>query len=251
MVNKTVLVSGGGIGIGRATALAFAAEGYRVAVTDVLADEGMAVARSITDQGGEAEFHHLDVTSSDLVDHVVKLVQERHGPLSVLVCNAGIAKRLPLDDLSDRDWDRTLDVNIKGMMRLLRVAAPGLRSVDGASVICISSVVGTAYGWPDHLPYTVSKAAVAGFVRGAAMELCGSGVRVNGIAPGFIRTAQTLDDYHSVGESGLQAVAGRIPLGRVGEPEDIADVALFLASSKARYITGQVLTVDGGLLVGL
>lgn len=145
----------------------------------------------------------------------------------------------------------TLDVDLKGMMRMIRAAAPAMRLSGGGTVVCIASVVGTAYGWSEHLPYSAAKAGVAGLVRGAAVELAGEGVRVNGIAPGFIRTAQTLDPVHSVGPEGLDATAPRIPLGRIGDPSDIADVVVFLDSAAARYITGQVITVDGGLLVSL
>lgn len=248
---QTVLITGGGIGIGRACALGLADAGYRVIVTDVLTEEGRAVAEEIIRLGGEAEFHVMDVTSSTGVDAVVAQVERSHGPLAVLVCNAGIAKRLPLASLEDAAWEYTQSVNVTGMMRVLRAANPAMRRAGRGAVVCISSVVGTAYGWDEHLPYCASKGAVAGFVRGAAIELASAGIRVNGIAPGFIRTAQTLDGYHSVGESGLEAVAPRIPLGRVGDPRDIADVVRFLVSDEARYITGQVITVDGGLLVGL
>lgn len=109
---------------------------------------------------------------------------------------------------------------------------------------------GVAYGWDEHIQYSAAKAGVVGLVRGLAVELAGERVRVNGIAPGYIRTAQALSEEHSLGPEGLERAAEFIPMGRVGEPEDIADVIVFLASEAARYITGQVLVVDGGLLVG-
>ncbi|MEL7027710.1 MAG: SDR family NAD(P)-dependent oxidoreductase [Pseudomonadota bacterium] len=251
MDKPTVLISGAGIGIGRAIAEAFAADDYRVIVTDILADEGAAVAASLADAGAKAEFHRLDVTKTDEVNSVIKSVEEAYGPLATLVCNAGIAKSVPLRSMTDEQWDRTLDVDLKGMMRMVRAAAPAMSSAKAGSIVCLASVVGTAYGWDEHIPYTAAKAGVAGLVRGAAIELAKQNIRVNGVAPGFIRTAQTLDPVHSVGPEGLEAAAASVPLGRIGAPEDIADVVVFLASEKARYITGQTITVDGGLLVGL
>jgi 3-oxoacyl-[acyl-carrier protein] reductase len=193
----------------------------------------------------------MDVSSTDQVNALIARVEAAHGAVGALICNAGIAKKIPLPTMSDEEWDTTLDVDLKGMMRMIRAAAPAMRRARAGSVVCLASVVGTAYGWNEHIPYSAAKAGVAGLVRGAAIELARDGIRVNGVAPGFIRTAQTLDPVHSVGPEGLEATAPRVPLGRIGEPADIADVVLFLASDKARYITGQVITVDGGLLVGL
>lgn len=244
---KTVLISGAGIGIGAATAQAFAAAGYHVVVTDVLEAEGQAIADAL----GDAEFRAMDVTSTDQVNAVIEDVVARHGAIDTLVCNAGIAKKIPLDGMDDAAWDKTLDVNLKGMMRMIRAASPSMRQAGAGQIVCLASVVGTAYGWNEHLPYSATKAGVSGLVKAAAIELAGEGIRVNAIAPGFIRTAQTLDPVHSVGQEGLEAVAPSIPLGRVGDPSDIADVAVFLASHAARYITGQTITVDGGVLVSL
>jgi 3-oxoacyl-[acyl-carrier protein] reductase len=251
MTQATVLISGAGIGIGRAIAQAFAKAGERVIVTDVLRNEGTTCAAQINATGGIAEFHEMDVTDTVQVDALVAKVEQAYGAVDTLICNAGIAKKIPLSTMTDAAWDLTLDVDLKGMMRMIRAAAPAMRRRKRGAIICLASVVGTAYGWNEHIPYSAAKAGVAGLVRGAAIELAGDGIRVNGIAPGFIRTAQTLDPVHSVGAEGLDAAAGRIPLGRVGDPSDIADVAVFLASDKARYVTGQVITVDGGLLVGL
>ncbi len=251
MGNQTVVISGAGIGIGEGMAHAFAAAGYRVVVTDVLTDEGAAVADALSKSGADAEFHEMDVTDTDQVNGVIAAVEAQHGPVSTLVCNAGIAKKIPLPTMTDAEWDTTLDVDLKGMMRMIRAAAPKMREAKQGNIVCLASVVGTAYGWDEHIPYSAAKAGVAGLVKGAAIELAKDQVRVNGIAPGFIRTAQTLDPVHSVGEEGLKAAAPTVPLGRVGDPSDIADVAVFLASDKARYITGQTITVDGGLLVGL
>ncbi|MEW6638312.1 MAG: SDR family NAD(P)-dependent oxidoreductase [Actinomycetota bacterium] len=246
----TVLITGSGIGIGAATARAFAGAGYRVVVTDVLEEEGRRVVAEILDGGGEAEYHHLDVTSTAEVERVVSAAQDRYGPLDCVVANAGIAHRVPLPELTDEKWDHTLDVDLKGVMRVCRAAAPAMREAGRGSMIAVSSIMGVAYGWDEHVQYSAAKAGVVGLVRGLAVELARDGVRVNGIAPGYIRTAQALSEEHSLGPQGLEEAAEFIPMGRVGEPEDIADVIVFLASNAARYITGQVVVVDGGLLVG-
>jgi 3-oxoacyl-[acyl-carrier protein] reductase len=248
---RNVLVSGAGIGIGKAVATTFAASGDHVVLTDVLEAEGAAAAAAIVRAGGSAEFMKLDVGSTADANRVVASVEAARGPLDVIVANAGIALKIPLNTMTDEQWDHTLNVDLAGMMRLVRAAAGKMKAAKRGSIVCISSIVGTAYGWADHLPYSAAKEGVAGLVRGLAVDLAPFGIRVNGIAPGFIRTAQTLDPINSVGAAGLDAVAPRIPLGRVGEPADIADVVEFLASDKARYMTGQVLTVDGGVLVAL
>jgi 3-oxoacyl-[acyl-carrier protein] reductase len=246
----TTLITGAGTGIGAATARAFANAGGRVIVTDVLDEEGRSVASGIESGGGEAEYQHLDVTDTEEVDSVVSGVQDRYGPLHTVVANAGIAHRIPLTELTDEKWDHTHDVDLKGVMRVCRAAAPAMREAGRGSMIAVSSIMGVAYGWDEHVQYSAAKAGVVGFVRGLAVELARNGVRVNGIAPGYIRTAQALSEEHSLGPEGLEQAAEFIPMGRVGEPDDIADVIVFLASEAARYITGQVLVVDGGLLVG-
>ncbi|MEM1267199.1 MAG: SDR family NAD(P)-dependent oxidoreductase [Pseudomonadota bacterium] len=247
---KTVLVTGAGIGIGRATALAFGKAGYRVIVTDILGIEGREVAQSILDEGGAAEFHMLDVRSTAQANEVVAAVEAEHGAIDTIVCNAGIAHKVPLDALTDEKWDHTFDIDLKGMIRVIRAATPKMREAGHGSIVCLSSIMGVAYGWDEHVHYSAAKSGVVGLVRGLAVELARSGVRVNGVAPGYIRTAQALSEEHSLGPAGLEKAADFIPMGRVGEADDIADVILFLSSTAARYLTGQVVAVDGGLLVG-
>lgn len=246
---QTVLITGGGIGIGRASALAFGKAGYRVIVTDVL-DEGRAVADGIAAAGGEAEYHRLDVTSTSAADALVADIAARHGRIDCILANAGIAHRVPIDEMTDEKWDHTFDVDLKGMLRIIRPAVPVMRRAGKGAIVCLSSIMGVAYGWDEHVHYSSAKAGVVGLVRGLAVELARSGIRVNGIAPGYIRTAQLLSEQHSLGAAGAEAAGAFIPMGRIGEADEIADVALFLASHAARYMTGQVVTVDGGLLVG-
>lgn len=249
-MSETVLVTGAGIGIGRATAKAFGKAGYRVVATDILEKQGAAVAAEIAAEGGRAEFHKLDVRSTADADALVAKIEKAHGGVDVIVANAGIAHRVPVDKLTDEKWDHTFEIDLKGIFRVVRPALAGMRSRKKGAVVALSSIMGVAYGWDEHVHYSAAKSGVVGLVRGLAVELAKDGVRVNGVAPGYIRTAQLLSEEHSLGPAGAEKAADFIPMGRLGEPEDIADVILFLASRAARYMTGQVVTVDGGLLVG-
>jgi 3-oxoacyl-[acyl-carrier protein] reductase len=249
-VTKTVLITGGGIGIGRATAQAFGRTGAHVLVTDVLATEGEAVAASIRAAGGSASFHYLDVKDTAAVDALFALAEDKHGGVDSVIANAGIAHRVPLDKMTDALWDHTLDIDLKGVMRVFRRAVPVMRAKGSGSMVALSSIMGIAYGWDEHVHYSAAKAGVVGLVRAMAVELASQGIRVNGVAPGYIRTAQLLSEEHSLGAAGAEQAPAFIPVGRLGEPEDIADVILFLASEAARYVTGQVIVADGGLLVG-
>ena len=249
-VKPVVLITGAGIGIGRASALAFGHAGYHVVATDVLETEGRAVAGMVAAEGGTAEFHPLDVRSTLQADALVAEVEARHGALDCIVANAGIARKVPMAGMTDAKWDETFDIDLKGMVRVIRPALPAMKARGKGSIICISSIMGIAYGWDEHVHYSSAKAGVAGLIRGLAVELAKAGIRVNGVAPGYIRTAQLLSEQHSLGPAGAEAAGAFIPLGRIGEPEEIADVVLFLASPGSRYMTGQTVVVDGGLLVG-
>ena len=249
-MSKTVLITGAGIGIGRATAKAFAKAGYTVVATDVLEKDGAAVADEIVRRGGKAEFHKLDVRSTEAADAVVAAAEKKYGGIDAIIANAGIAHRVPLAKLDDEKWDHTFEIDLKGVYRVVRPAVAGMRARKRGAIVCLSSIMGVAYGWDGHVHYSSAKAGVVGLVRGLAVELAKDGVRVNGVAPGYIRTAQLLSEEHSLGPEGAEAAGAFIPMGRIGEPEEIADVIVFLASDSARYVTGQVVVVDGGLLVG-
>lgn len=249
-MTQTVLITGAGIGIGRASAKAFAAAGYHVVVTDVLDAEGASCVAEIKAAGGSAEYHRLDVRSTEAADALVAKIEAAHGGIDVIVANAGIAHKVPLPALTDEKWDHTFDIDLKGIFRVIRPALAGMKARKKGAVIALSSIMGVAYGWDEHVHYSAAKAGVVGLVRGLAVELARDGIRVNGVAPGYIRTAQLLSKENSLGPEGAEKAGEFIPMGRIGEPEDIADVVLFLASNGARYMTGQVVVVDGGLLVG-
>lgn len=250
MSQRTVLITGGGIGIGRATGLAFAAAGDHVVVTDILEAEGSSAAKEAEAKGGSAEFIALDVRSTQHADKVVAEIEARRGAIDVVVANAGIAHRTPLAELTDEKWDHTFEIDLKGMLRVIRPALPAMKRKGGGAIVCVSSIMGVAYGWDEHVHYSAAKSGVVGLVRGLAVELARAGIRVNGVAPGYIRTAQLLSKEHSLGPEGAEAAGAFIPMGRIGEPSDVADVIHFLASPAARYMTGQIIVVDGGLLVG-
>jgi 3-oxoacyl-[acyl-carrier protein] reductase len=247
---RVVIVTGAGIGIGHAAAKAFAALGDHVIVTDILEKEGEQTVRDILAADGSAEFHLYDVRSTEAANRLVAHVEARFGKIDTIIANAGIAHRTPLDKLTDDKWDLTMDVDLKGIFKLVRAAVPGMRARRSGSIVALSSIMGVAYGWDEHVHYSAAKSGVVGLVRGLAVELAKDGIRVNGIAPGYIRTAQLLSEENSLGPAGAEKAAEFIPMGRLGEPEDIADVIAFLASNGARYMTGQILVVDGGLLVG-
>ncbi|PPR78683.1 MAG: 3-oxoacyl-[acyl-carrier-protein] reductase FabG [Alphaproteobacteria bacterium MarineAlpha2_Bin1] len=245
------LVTGAGIGIGEATSVTLGKLGYRVIVTDILEKEGKAVARKIN-RSGKADFYNMDVASTDNVNSVIADVEKKYRkPFEVIINNAGIAKTMPMRGLKDKDWDWIHEVDLKGMMRVCRAAAPKMRKSKRGSIVCLSSIAGYAVGWDKHVPYSAAKGGIAGFVKGLAVELAADKIRVNGIAPGLIWTAQALDPIHSMGPKLLRAAASGVPLKRIGTAQDIADTVSFLISDRASYLTGQVITVDGGLTVAL
>jgi len=244
---SVLLVTGAASGIGRAAALSAAAAGWAVAVGTFAGDpyDASAVVAEIAAAGGRALAVAADVRDSAQLDAAVATAVAELGGLDGVLANAGILKRALLEAVTDEDWNRILDVDLTGVMRTVRAAAPVLP--PGGSVVVVSSIAGAAVGWAGHTPYAAAKAGLLGFVRSAALELGPRGVRVNAVLPGVIESPQSLDPVNSGGEQGLVDSARAIPLGRVGQPADVADVITFLLSEAARYVSGQTLTVDGGL----
>lgn len=248
MNKRVVLITGAGIGIGRACALCFAGLGDHVIVTDVLEAEGKAVVSEIELEGGSAEFHTLDVRSTEASNALIDDLTTRFGGVDVIVANAGVALRVPMSEMTDEVWHETIDIDLYGMMRVVRPALPAMKK--GASIICLTSIMGSQYGWDEHVHYSTAKSGAIGFVRALAVEYAGKGIRVNGVAPGYIRTAQLLNPGHSLGPDAAEIASPYIPMNRLGDPSEIATVIKFLASDDASYLTGQVVTVDGGLTPG-
>ena len=248
---RAALVSGAGIGIGAATAKILGREGYHVMVSDILAEEGEAVAAEIRSTGGSAEYVALDVGDTAACNAVIADIDARFGGLSALVANAGIAPRAAYPILTDEKWDEVLNVNLKGQLRLIRAAAPAMSARREGAIVCVSSIAGAVVGWDDHWHYSAAKAGITGMMKASACALAGDNVRVNAVAPGFIRTAQILSEENSLGPQGLAAAETTVPLRRAGHASEIGEVIAFLLSDKASYITGQTIVVDGGLTVAL
>jgi N-methylhydantoinase B len=244
---RVALVTGAASGIGQAAAVALAAAGARVAVGTFAGDphDAAETVRRIEAGGGEAVAVPADVRSGRELEACCQEIERRWDRLDVVVANAGLLRRDPLAELTDERWRDLVDVNLSGVLRTCRAAAPLLR--DGGSVVVVSSIAGAVYGWAEHAHYAAAKAGLVGLARSLAVELAPRGIRVNVLAPGLVETPQSTDADASLGAEGLRAAAGSVPLGRIGRPEDVASVVRFLVSDAAAYLTGQAIVVDGGL----
>lgn len=242
---KTALVTGASRGIGRAIALCLAAEGARVAINyagNVKAAEEVKAA--IEAAGGTAILCQADIADSAAVEAMVANVVKEFGTIDILVNNAGITRDTLLMRMKDEDFTKVLDTNLKGVFYCTKAISKLMMKKRSGRIINMASVVGLV-GNAGQTNYAAAKAGVIGFSKSAAKELASRGITVNVVAPGFIGTDMTAGLPESVKEKMLTD----IPLGRMGEPEDVASAVLFLASDQASYITGQVVNVDGGMVM--
>jgi 3-oxoacyl-[acyl-carrier protein] reductase len=244
LANQIAVITGAGRGIGRAIALKFAAEGADIVCVSRTAENAEKVAAEIRLLGRKAWAYAVDVADSPAVAAAGEKILEQTGKVDILVNNAGVTRDGLLMRLSDEDWDTVLNTNLKGAFLFTRAFTRGFLKQRSGRVLNVASVIGLM-GNAGQCNYAASKAALIGFTKSIAKEFASRGVTVNALAPGFIETDMTAVLTQEMKDQLLQ----RIPLRSLGNPEDIAEAALFLASPGARYITGQVLTVDGGMVM--
>ncbi len=248
---KICVVTGGSHGIGAATCRRLAEEGAKVAVTDVVDEDGEAVVSGITSAGGEAAYWHLDVTDEDAVRDVLGQVKATWGQLDVIVNNAGIAGAdKPTDQVDLDEWSKVMDVNVKGVFLCTKHAVPLMREAGAGSIINLSSIYGIV-GAPDIPPYHASKGAVREMTKTDAVLYAKEKIRVNSVHPGFIWTP-LVEDLAERSDKSVEAFRAELdslhPIGHVGAPEDIAAGIAYLASDDARFVTGAELVIDGGYI---
>jgi 3-oxoacyl-[acyl-carrier protein] reductase len=239
---KTAIVTGASQGLGKAVALTLAANGARVACVARSVDKLNQTVQQIQEAGGEAEAFACDVTDRESVDELVDQVVEQWEKLDILVNNAGITRDTLLPRMSDDDWDAVINTNLRGSFLFSRAASRYMMRARYGRIINMSSVSGII-GNPGQTNYSASKAGLIGLTRSLSRELAGRKVTVNAVAPGFIESEMTA----ALGDMIIEEVKKRIPARRLGTADDVAAAVLFLAGDAASYVTGHVLTVDGGM----
>ncbi|RLA84644.1 MAG: 3-oxoacyl-ACP reductase [Deltaproteobacteria bacterium] len=243
--DKVALITGGGSGIGAAVARRFAQEGAKIAIGDVDVEGAEKVASEIKDAGGEALICKADVRKRDEVEAMVDHILREYGRLDILINNAGVTRDSLCARMSEEDWNFVVDVNLKGTFLCSKAAFRPMRKQRYGKIVNTASVA--VRGNVGQVNYSASKAGIIGLTRTLALEFARAGICVNCIAPGFIETPMTEGLPEKVKEEALK----RIPLGRIGRPEEVANLHLFLASPESDYITGQVFFIDGGVSIGI
>ncbi len=244
LANKVALISGGARGMGATEARLFAAEGAKVVIGDVLEAEGRLTEADIKGAGGEAVFVRLDVTNEADWQHAVATAVDRFGKLDILVNNAGVSGHGKVEEVSLEEWNRVMDINSTGVFLGTKTAIPAMRQAGGGSIINISSQLGLV-GTDNSSPqYQASKGSVRLLTKATAIQYASEGIRVNSVHPGPVETPMT--EARRADPAVRELMLSRIPIGRYGQPEDIAYGVLYLASDEAGYITGSELVIDGG-----
>jgi NAD(P)-dependent dehydrogenase (short-subunit alcohol dehydrogenase family) len=244
--NRVAIVTGAASGIGRSTALALAREGAQVVVSDIDEAGGQETVRLIEAGGGEAIFVKTDVSDPGAVEALVDKAVETYGHLDVMVNNAGIGgEAAPLADYSLESWDRVIGINLSGVFYGMKYAIPAMLKGGGGSIVNVASILGQV-GFPTAPAYVAAKHGILGLTKNAALEYSAQGVRINAVGPGFIRTPmiEALEED----EATNQMLVSMHPIGRLGEPEEVAELIVWLASDKASFVTGAYYPVDGGYL---
>jgi 3-oxoacyl-[acyl-carrier protein] reductase len=242
---KIAIVTGAANGIGKKTAETFAREGAEVVIADFDVENGKKAAEEINEEFGRATFIKVDVSKMDSAKNLIEKTVEKFGKLDILVNNAGITADGFLAKMDESQWDRVIDINLKGVFNCSKFAAEQMMEQGEGVILNASSVVGL-YGNVGQTNYAASKFGVIGLTKTWAKELAPKGVRVNAVAPGYTNTAM----METVPEKVLEDLRNKTPMKRLGEVEDIANAYLYLASDEASYVNGNVLAVDGGLVIG-
>lgn len=239
---RVAIITGASAGIGRGIAQIFAQEGAKIVAASRNIEAGERLVQEIRDAGGDAIFVVADISRKLDNEKVATAALERFGRIDILIHNAGIFWEVMLDDMTEDDWDRCHNLNLKGTLFSTQAVLPAMKRQKHGRILVTSSITGPKTGMPGFAHYGATKGGVNGFVRNAAVELAPHGITVNAVEPGNILTEGLAD----LGENYLATMTKAIPLGKLGSPEDIAYAMAFLASDEAGWITGQTLTVDGG-----
>ncbi len=247
MKGKVALVTGAGSGIGRATALLFAREGARVVVADIVPSGGKETVHLIQKAGGEAIFVPADISASEQVQRMIQEAVRAYGRIDYAVNNAGIeAQPAPTADCTEADFDRTVGVNLRGTFLCMKYEIRQMLAQGGGSIVNTSSMAGMV-GVAGMPAYTAAKHGIIGLTRTAALEYARAGIRVNAVCPGATRTPMVQQIIAAMPELG-KGMEENHPIGRIAEPEEIAEAIVWLCSDSASFVTGHALAVDGGLL---
>lgn len=241
---KIVIVTGSTRGIGKEIAQAFAREGATSIIVGRNADLAAQVRDEIIQQGFKADSFPCDVTNLKNVEEIANKILDKHKRIDILVNNAGITKDNLLLRMNEDDWDEVIKVNLKGIFNTTKTIVKIMLKAKAGKIINISSIIGIT-GNAGQANYAASKAGIIGFTKSVALEYASRGINVNAIAPGYIQTEMTA----ALKEKDREAILKRIPLGQLGNPQDVAGVSLFLSSKEADYITGQTIVVDGGMAI--
>jgi NAD(P)-dependent dehydrogenase (short-subunit alcohol dehydrogenase family) len=240
---KVAIITGGGSGIGRATAQLFAREGAKVVVADYKAEIGRETVRAIKDAGGEALFVEVDVSDSAQVQRLVQSALDAYGGINILFNNAGVLLFGTVQDTEEEAWNRLMSINLTGVFLCTKAVLPHMIEGGGGSIINLTSSTGAHDAAANAVAYVTSKGGVALFTRAAAIDHAQDNVRINAIAPGPTDTPMLRDNLST---EQLEAFATTFPMKRLGRPEELANAALFLASDESSFVTGAILAVDGG-----
>ncbi|PKM83949.1 MAG: short-chain dehydrogenase [Firmicutes bacterium HGW-Firmicutes-13] len=244
LYNKVAIITGGSSGIGESSARLFAEEGAKVVIVDINKEKGEIVAKEIKDRGKEALFIKADISKEDEVKFMVEETVNSFKKIDILFNNAGIAKLSPVHELDEKEWDRVININLKGAYLCSKHVIPYMKKQKEGSIINTASIAGVV-GFPGAAAYCASKGGLRLLTRNMALDYAPDSIRVNDICPAVIETPMTLDK-EALGEEAMSRMAGLHPLGRIGKPEEVAVLAVFLASSESSFITGSSFMVDGG-----